>query len=69
MRTASDVLTNPVTGDVVIYKAHGDSFQVRINGLFRGRVLAVFDGACQFEYTLSEWRKDMLGAEVLHVAE
>jgi hypothetical protein len=69
MRTASDVLTNPEPGDVLVYGPQWQRSRIEVTEIRDGCVLAVMDGRGDCLYYPNQWREWMVDAEVLHVAE
>jgi hypothetical protein len=69
MRTASDVLTNPKPGDVLVYGPQWQRSRIEVTGVRYGCVLAVMDGRGDCLYYPNQWREWMVDAEVVHVAE
>jgi hypothetical protein len=69
MRTASDVLTNPRPGDVLVYGPQWQRSRIEVTEIRDGCVLAVMDGRGYCLYYPNQWREWMANAEVLHVAE
>jgi hypothetical protein len=69
MRTASDVLTNPKPGDVLVYGPQWQRSRIEVTEVRDGCVLAVMDGRGDCLYYANQWREWMVDAEVLHVAE